>query len=147
MSEKEIMTDSQDEAVLSAVEEAASAEVVNEDVAVEAVSEEAVAEAVEEIATEEAVATEAFEAVAEQAPKAEAAPKSTKIKTMQEKDMKKVVAVQRVMKIIAQVFLYLFLGVMALMVIFPFYWMIISSLKSVPEYELPIPTLFPQKFV
>ena len=147
MSEKEIMTDSQEEAALSAVEEAASAEVVNEDVAVEAVSEEAVAEAVEEIATEEAVATEAFEAVAEQAPKAEAAPKSTKIKTMQEKDMKKVVAVQRVMKIIAQVFLYLFLGVMALMVIFPFYWMIISSLKSVPEYELPIPTLFPQKFV
>ena len=73
----------------------------------------------------------------------DAAPQTSKIKTMKERDLKKVVTAQRVFKIIAQVLLYLFLGVMALMIIFPFYWMIISSLKSVQEYELPIPTLFP----
>ena len=73
----------------------------------------------------------------------DAAPQISKIKTMKERDLKKVVTAQRVFKIIAQVLLYLFLGVMALMIIFPFYWMIISSLKSVQEYELPIPTLFP----
>ena len=69
------------------------------------------------------------------------------IVTMKDKDLKKVTSAQRVMKIIAQILLYLFLGVMALIVVFPFYWMIISSLKSVPEYELPIPTIFPQTIV
>ena len=53
------------------------------------------------------------------------------IVTMKDKDLKKVTSAQRVMKIVAQVLLYLFLGVMALIVVFPFYWMIISSLKSV----------------
>ena len=69
------------------------------------------------------------------------------IVTMKDKDLKKVTSAQRVMKIIAQILLYLFLGVMALIVVFPFYWMIISSLKSVPEYELPIPTIFPKMIV
>ena len=69
------------------------------------------------------------------------------VKTMKERDLKKVTSTQRVMKIIAQTLLYLFLGIMALIVVFPFYWMIISSLKEVAEYELPIPTLFPKKFV
>ncbi len=68
----------------------------------------------------------------------------SKIRTMKERDMKKVASTQKVMTIIGKFFLYLFLCVMALIVVFPFYWMIISSLKSVPEYELPIPTLFPQ---
>ena len=40
---------------------------------------------------------------------------------------------------------YLFLGVMALIILFPFYWMIISSLKNLEEYRLTVPTLFPQK--
>ena len=71
----------------------------------------------------------------------------TKIVTMKERDMKKVASTQRVMKIIGKVFLYLFLCIMALIVVFPFYWMIISSLKSVPEYELPIPTLFPKEII
>ena len=69
------------------------------------------------------------------------------VKTMKERDLKKVTSTQKVMKIIAQTLLYLFLGIMALIVIFPFYWMIISSLKSTIEYELPIPTLFPKAFV
>ena len=64
---------------------------------------------------------------------------------MAEKNMQKVTAQQRVMKVLVQVGLYLFLGIMALIVIFPFYWMIISSLKSLAEYELTKPTFFPKE--
>ena len=67
--------------------------------------------------------------------------------TMQEKDMTKVVSSQKVMKVVVQVMLYLFLGIMALIILFPFYWMIISSLKSLAEYRRPIPTLFPETIV
>lgn len=62
---------------------------------------------------------------------------------MRERDMQKVSAKQRVMKILVQVGLYTFLGIMALIVVFPFYWMIISSLKTLDEYELRNPTFFP----
>ena len=71
----------------------------------------------------------------------------SKVVTMKEKDMSKVTSTQRVMKVLAQVFLYLFLGIMALIVIFPFYWMIISSLKSMSEYQMNVPTLFPKNIV
>ena len=64
--------------------------------------------------------------------------------TMREKNIQKVSANQKLVKVIVQILLYTFLGVMALIVVFPFYWMIISSLKSTVEYRLPIPTLFPQ---
>jgi len=67
--------------------------------------------------------------------------------TMQEQDMEKVVSTQKVMKVVVQVMLYLFLGVMALIVLFPFYWMIISSLKTLAEYRRPVPTLFPETIV
>ena len=49
----------------------------------------------------------------------------SQIKTMQDRDMHKVSAKQKVVKILAQVLLYTFLIVMAFIVIFPFYWMII----------------------
>ena len=65
---------------------------------------------------------------------------------MQEKNMQQVTAKQRAMKILVQVGLYLFLGIMALIVLFPFYWMIISSLKTLNEYELRNPTFYPHKF-
>ncbi len=65
---------------------------------------------------------------------------------MHEKDMQQVSTKQRIMKILVQVGLYLFLGIMALIVVFPFYWMIISSLKTLTEYELKTPTFFPQTF-
>ena len=68
----------------------------------------------------------------------------SKIVTMQERDMKKVTSRQRVVKILVQIALYLFLGVMAVIVIFPFYWMIISSAKSLVEYKETVPTLFPR---
>ncbi len=65
---------------------------------------------------------------------------------MRERNMQKVTAQQRVMKILVQTGLYLFLGIMALIVLFPFYWMIISSLKTLDEYELRNPTFFPHEF-
>ena len=53
-------------------------------------------------------------------------------KVMASKDMQKVSAQQRVISICVKSLTYLFLGIMALIVIFPFYWMIISSLKTLP---------------
>ena len=71
----------------------------------------------------------------------------TKFAAMTEQDMKKVTSRQRIVKISVQVMLYLFLGIMALIVVFPFYWMIISSLKTTVEYRLPTPTLFPNQIL
>ena len=65
---------------------------------------------------------------------------------MTEKDITKVSSKQKVTKILVQVGLYLFLGIMAFIVLFPFYWMIISSLKTVTEYNWLKPSLFPHKF-
>ena len=62
---------------------------------------------------------------------------------MKERDMEKVTARQKVFKTLGLVFTYLFLGIMALIVLFPFYWMIISSLKSIEEYRLSVPTFLP----
>lgn len=42
---------------------------------------------------------------------------------------------------------YLFLALMAVIVIFPFYWMIISSLKTMDEYRENVPTLWPRTIV
>ena len=66
---------------------------------------------------------------------------------LSEKNLQKVSTKQSIVKIIVQVMLYTFLCVMALIVVFPFYWMIISSLKSTVEYRLPVPTLFPPKIM
>ena len=51
---------------------------------------------------------------------------------------------RRIGKSLALAGTYLFLAVMALIVLFPFYWMIISSLKDLGEYRRNVPTLFPQ---
>jgi len=71
----------------------------------------------------------------------------SEIVTMQEKDIRKISTQQRIVKIAVQVLLYIFLTAIAIFVIFPFYWMIISSLKSVAEYRLSTPTLFPRVIV
>lgn len=68
-------------------------------------------------------------------------------KVMHERDMQKVSSTQRVEKILVQVAVYLFLGIIAVIVLFPFYWMLISSVKSLSEYNLPTPTLFPKQIV
>ena len=64
--------------------------------------------------------------------------------TMVEKDMRAVAVRQRIVKIIVKTLLYIFLLTMAVIVLFPFYWMIISSLKDLAEYREPTPTLFPR---
>ncbi len=67
------------------------------------------------------------------------------IKTMRDRDMRKVSTRQKFTKPLSMTLTYGFLFLMALIVIFPFYWMIISSLKEMGEYRRSIPTLFPQK--
>ena len=67
----------------------------------------------------------------------------SEIKVMKQRDMQQVAAQQKVIGTIVKVIIYAFLLLMALIIIFPFYWMIISSMKTVDEYRLAIPTLFP----
>ena len=69
------------------------------------------------------------------------------IVTMHEKNMQQVSSKQRVGKLVVKFFVYLFLIVMAVIVLFPFYWMIISSLKTLEEYRMSVPTFFPQKIM
>ena len=69
---------------------------------------------------------------------------SNKEKVMQAQDLQKVNAANRMTKIMVKVGVYAFLGVMALIVLFPFYWMIISSLKTLAEYRQPTPTFWPR---
>ncbi len=64
---------------------------------------------------------------------------------MDEKNLQSVSASQRAVKIAVQVLLYAFLIIMAVIVLFPFYWMINSSLKSLAEYRLTVPTFWPRK--
>ena len=66
------------------------------------------------------------------------------LKVMEERDINKVSSSQKVAKVFGQIGVYAFLGIMALIVLFPFYFMIISSLKSLEEYRLAVPTLIPQ---
>ena len=66
---------------------------------------------------------------------------------MKERDVKQVSSKQKAVKIGIQVVLYVFLGFMALIVLFPFYFMLISSVKTVEEYERTIPTMFPETIV
>lgn len=67
--------------------------------------------------------------------------------TMLERDMK----VQRIRQgiggTLVQIFYYAFLLIMAIIVLFPFYWMINSSLKSLTEYRMSVPTFWPQKML
>ena len=70
---------------------------------------------------------------------------NTNIVTMHEKDMQKTSVQQRIVKILVQFFLYAFLLTMALIVLFPFYWMINSSLKTLAEYRLSDPTFWPKQ--
>ena len=67
-----------------------------------------------------------------------------KIVTMQERDMNKVTKKQKVVKIIVTTAVYIFLFAIAISVLFPFYWMLNSSLKSVEEYRQTVPTFFPE---
>ncbi|MBO5211027.1 MAG: carbohydrate ABC transporter permease [Clostridia bacterium] len=72
--------------------------------------------------------------------------KNSSLQVMQERDMHKVVVGQKIMRVVSQFFLYLFLFAIAFIILFPFYWMVISSVKTLDEYLLTIPTLFPREF-
>ena len=63
--------------------------------------------------------------------------------TMAERDIQKTATKQKVKKIIGYILVYAFLLTIAFITIFPFYWMLNSSLKSLDEYKLGVPTLFP----
>lgn len=64
---------------------------------------------------------------------------------MHARNMKKLSGEQKGLEILGQGLVYLFLFLMAAVVLFPFYWMIISSLKSLTEYRLSRPTFWPQQ--
>ena len=66
---------------------------------------------------------------------------------MHARNLQQVSAAQRVVQVLSKLGTYLFLFVMALAVLFPFYWMIISSLKTQGEYRAAIPTFFPRQIV
>ena len=66
---------------------------------------------------------------------------------MQERNLQTVSIQQRIMVGAVKFGTYLFLFIMALIVLFPFYWMIISSLKSLEEYRQNIPTFWPKVII
>ena len=103
---------------------------MQQEIAEQEVAEQEIAE--QEVAEQEVIETESQNKLRE---------------TMHERDMKKVNSRQRVVKIVTKVLLYAFLFAMALIIIFPFYWMLISSVKSLEEYKRAVPTLFPENIL
>ena len=69
------------------------------------------------------------------------------IAVMHSKNLNTEKAKGKIGKVVSKTLTYAFLIFMALIVIFPFYWMIISSLKSLPEYKLPNPTFWPKQIM
>lgn len=63
---------------------------------------------------------------------------------MHDKDMGKETKKQNVIGVLFKILVYAFLILMGIIVLFPFYWMIISSLKTLTEYRLSVPTFFPK---
>ena len=64
--------------------------------------------------------------------------------TMKEKNMQSVKTASQIGKVLAMILTYAFLIVMAIIVLFPFYWMINSSLKTLDEYRQSVPTFWPK---
>ena len=68
-------------------------------------------------------------------------------KIMQEKNMQTVSIRQKIMHFVVMFAIYAFLIAIAIVVLFPFYWMIISSLKTLEEYRLSVPTFWPKRIM
>ena len=64
-----------------------------------------------------------------------------------EVDLQKEKNRQRVTRVVVQLLLYAFLIFIAFIIVFPFYFMLISSVKTLDEYKLPVQTLWPNKIV
>lgn len=69
------------------------------------------------------------------------------IRVMGSRDINKLRTSAMIGKTAGMVLTYAFLILIAIIVLFPFYWMIISSLKTLDEYKLSVPTLFPETIV
>ena len=66
-------------------------------------------------------------------------------RVMSKKNMAEVNTVDKVFRILGKIGVYTFLVVMAIVVLFPFYFMIISSLKDIDVFNTEVtPTLFPE---
>mgnify|MGYP002510628134 FL=1 len=72
---------------------------------------------------------------------------SKKDNVMQERNIQTLSVQQKIVQAGAKVLVYAFLMLMALIVLFPFYWMISSSLKSLAEYKLSVPTFWPKQII
>ena len=72
---------------------------------------------------------------------------SENINVMTARDVNKLSGSQKVVRFGVKFGTYAFLMIMALIVLFPFYWMIISSLKTLPEYRQAIPTFWPKEIM
>ena len=66
-------------------------------------------------------------------------------RVMQARDMQKTSIQQKIASFLGKAGIYLFLFLMAGIVLFPFYWIINSSLKSLAEYRLSPPTFWPNQ--
>ncbi len=72
---------------------------------------------------------------------------NNKNNVMQARDIQRISASQTITRVFGKTGTYAFLILMALIILFPFYWMIISSLKSLPEYQQSIPTFWPRQIM
>ncbi len=70
---------------------------------------------------------------------------NTNVKVMKERNVGAVSVKQGITQVLFKILVYAFLIFMAIIVIFPFYWMVISSLKTLDEYRLSIPTFWPKQ--
>ena len=69
------------------------------------------------------------------------------MRVMKSRDISRLRTSARIGRGAGMVLTYAFLILIAIIVLFPFYWMIISSLKTLDEYKLSVPTLFPETIV
>ncbi len=59
-------------------------------------------------------------------------------------DISKVEKKAKIVKVFVNIVVYFLLVVVAISVLFPFYWMLSSSLKDLTEYQRSVPTFFPE---
>ena len=71
----------------------------------------------------------------------------SELNTMKERNIQQLSVTQKIVKLGVKLGTYAFLIAMALIVLFPFYWMVISSLKSLEEYRINVPTFFPRQIL
>ena len=67
------------------------------------------------------------------------------MQVMHAQNMRNTTMKQRWGTVLGKTGVYLFLLLIAFIVLFPFYWMVISSLKSLYEYKMAKPTLWPMQ--